>query len=256
MKFSNKVILSFLLVTLLLSTGLFITTVVAKGTTEVVIFIREGPETDMVKAAAKYWNEHYAAKEGIVVKYAVFGRPGYFEKITTTLLSRSPDYDIMWVLCNEIGRFAAAGVLEPLDKYVSWFVEWVLGALSVYVGWKIFKEWKETRIKKGDVQSEQGASYIAMCMIADDLADRGLTSYASALARTIATRFENIDKPYMESQIAYWQSQLPNLVGWQLLYANYIITAYQTTINMVPIWISYLPPPILEAAGIEIKTRA
>jgi len=148
------------------------------------------------------------------------------------------------------------GVFKTLDKYVSWFVEWVLGALSVYVGWKIFKEWKETRIKTGDVQSEQGAAYIAMCMIADDLADRGFTSYASALARTIATRFENIDKPYMESQIVYWQSQLPNLVGWQLLYANYIITAYQITINMVPIWISYLPPPILEAAGIEIKARA
>ena len=120
---------------------------------------------------------------------------------------------------------------------------------------KIVEIWKG-RVKSGDVQSEMGASYIALCMLADDLAERGYTSYASALANTIAMRFENVDKPYMESQIAYWQSQLPNLTGWQLLYANYIITAYQVTINMVPIWISYLPPPVLEMAGIEIKARA
>jgi len=107
------------LLAVIVSSLLIISATVAKQSVEVVIFIREGPETDMVKAAAEYWNKHYAAKEGIVVKYAVFGRPGYFEKITTTLLARSPDYDIMWVLCNEIGRFAAAGVLEPLDKYVS-----------------------------------------------------------------------------------------------------------------------------------------
>jgi hypothetical protein len=105
----------------------------------------------------------------------------------------------------------------------------------------VIRAWKG-RVKTGDVQSELGQGYIVMCMMIDDFAARGLTTEASVLATVTARRFETVDAPYMNSQIAYWQSQLPNLVGWQLLYAQYIITAYQTTIMMVPIWFSYLPP--------------
>ena len=130
-----------------------------------------------------------------------------------------------------------------------------LTIIGFYVAPAIIQKWKDI-VKKGDVQSEMGVSYLALCTIVDDLAYRGYTSEAAALVTTITTRFENVDKPYMEQQVAYWQSQLPNLVGWELLYANYIITAYQVTINMVPVWVSYLPPPVLEAAGIEVKARA
>lgn len=114
--------------------------------------------------------------------------------------------------------------------------------------------WKK-RVKSGDVQSEMGQTYIAMCMMADDLAARGMLTEAASLTTVIATRFNNVDAPYMQQQIAYWQSQLPTLVGWELLYASYIITAYQVTLTMVPVWISYLPPPVLEAAGLAPKQR-
>ena len=127
-----------------------------------------------------------------------------------------------------------------------------LTIVGFYVAPAIIKKWKGL-VQSGDVQSEMGASYIALCMIADDLAYRGYTSEAAALATTITTRFENVDKPYMESQIAYWQNQLPTLVGWELLYAQYIISAYQTTITMVPIWLSYLPPML---RGTSIEARA
>jgi len=139
-----------------------------------------------------------------------------------------------------------------IDYWIGWILVGVFTIIGAYVAPAIIKKWKDL-VKSGDVQSEMGASYIAMCMIADDLAYNGYTSEAAALVTTINTRFENVDKPYMQAQIAYWQSQLPTLVGWELLYANYIITAYQTTINMVPIWLSYLPPIL---RGQIAKTRA
>jgi uncharacterized membrane protein YagU involved in acid resistance len=110
--------------------------------------------------------------------------------------------------------------------------------------------WKK-RVKSGDVQSEQGAAYLAMCMMVDDLAARGLTLEATRLATVVSSRFYNVDAPYMQQQIAYYQSLLPTLTGWELLYASYIITAYQVTLQMVPVWMSYWPPPVLRALGYQ-----
>jgi hypothetical protein len=130
-------------------------------------------------------------------------------------------------------------------NWLMWLRDVVIVGIFTIAGYYFLKnvvlKWKGL-VKSGDVQSEVGQGYIAMCMMIDDFAARGLITEASVLATVTARRFETVDSPYMNSQIAYWQSQLPNLVGWQLLYAQYIITAYQTTIMMVPIWFSYLPP--------------
>ncbi|MEM2385423.1 MAG: hypothetical protein QXO67_00420 [Candidatus Bathyarchaeia archaeon] len=140
------------------------------------------------------------------------------------------------------------------DYWIGYILLGVFTIIGAYVAPAIISKWKGI-LKKGDVQSEVGQGYIAMCMMADDLAARGMLSEAATLTTVIATRFNNVDAPYMQQQIAYWQSQMPTLVGWELLYASYIITAYQVTLTMVPVWISYLPPPVLEAAGLAPKQR-
>jgi hypothetical protein len=129
------------------------------------------------------------------------------------------------------------------DYWIGLVITGVFAIAAIYLLPSVISKWKGL-VKKGDVQSEVGQGYIAMCMTADDLAARGRVTEATALSTVIATRFTTVDKPFMQSQISYWQTQLPNLTGWQLLYAQYIITAYQVTLLQVPIWFTYLPPPI------------
>lgn len=123
----------------------------------------------------------------------------------------------------------------------------IVGYLSVTHGPEIIAKWKGL-VKKGDVQTGKGQGYIAVCMLADDLAAQGYTSQATALVTTMLNRFNTVDAPFMQSQIAYYQSQLPLLVGWQLLYAQFVIQAYTTELATIPIWWTYLPPPILAGA--------
>jgi hypothetical protein len=129
--------------------------------------------------------------------------------------------------------------------YVAFFT-----ILGYFILRDVIQKWKG-RVKSGDVQSEMGETYIAMCMMVDDLAARGLTLEATRLATVVSSRFYNVDAPYMQQQITYYQSLLPTLTGWELLYANYIITAYQVTLQMVPVWMSYWPPPVLRALGYQ-----
>lgn len=119
--------------------------------------------------------------------------------------------------------------------------------LSARYGPDIIAKWKGL-IKKGDMQTAMGQQYVSACMMADDLAAQGLTSQATNLVTVMQNRFDTIDAPYMQSQISYYQSQLPNLVGWELLYAQFMIQAYQIELSMIPIWFTYLPPIIRSKA--------
>jgi len=130
------------------------------------------------------------------------------------------------------------------DYWIGIITAGAFAIIGAYVLPSIVKKWKDI-VKKGDVQGNYGQGYLAMCMMADDLAARGMTAAASALSTVIATRFNNIDAPYMQSQITYWQNMLPQLTGWQLLYAYYIIQAYQVTLVNVPTWMTYLPSPVV-----------
>ena len=137
------------------------------------------------------------------------------------------------------------------DYWIGVVLAGVFTIAGLYLLPSIISKWKGL-VKKGDVQSEMGQGYIAMCMMVDDLAARGLTTEATVLATVVSTRFSEVDAPYMQGQIAYYQSVLPTLTGWELLYASYIITAYQVTLQMVPVWMTYWPPPILRALGYQL----
>lgn len=135
-----------------------------------------------------------------------------------------------------------------ISKNTSLLPDWaywiIFGIILAYVAPPILKKWKDF-IKKNDVQSGMGQAYIATCMLADDFANKGYIDIATNLTTVLQERFNTIDAPYMQSQITYYQSQLPNLVGWELLYAQWIIQAYQIELVNIPIWFTYLPPPIL-----------
>jgi len=139
------------------------------------------------------------------------------------------------------------------DYWIGVVLAGVFAIAGLYLLPSIINKWKGL-VKKGDVQSEVGQGYIAMCMAVDDFAARGLTTEATVLATVVSTRFSGVDAPYMQGQISYWQSQLPTLTGWQLLYASYIITAYQTTLAMVPVWMTYWPPLILGRLGVAQRS--
>jgi hypothetical protein len=140
-------------------------------------------------------------------------------------------------------------------NWTYWLRDVVYAGIFTIAGYYILKnivlKWKN-KVKPGDVQSEKGQGYIAMCMMVDDLAARGLTLEATRLATVVSSRFYEVDAPYMQQQIAYYQSVLPTLTGWELLYASYIITAYQVTLQMVPVWMTYWPPPVLKALGYQV----
>jgi hypothetical protein len=138
-----------------------------------------------------------------------------------------------------------------LNDWISRVTDYIFIIALVFLLPSIITKWKGL-VKKGDVQSEKGQAYIAMCMMVDDLAARGLTLEATRLATVVSSRFYNVDTPYMQQQIAYYQSILPTLTGWELLYASYIITAYQVTLQMVPVWMTYWPPPVLKALGYQV----
>jgi hypothetical protein len=95
---------------------------------------------------------------------------------------------------------------------------------------------------KGQVQTATGQGYICALALADDLAARGYTSQAAALVTTMQSRFNNYTMPFMQSEIVRYQNLLPTLVGWELIYANYMIQAYTIEIAAIPTWFTYLPP--------------
>lgn len=114
--------------------------------------------------------------------------------------------------------------------------------LAVYLAPTIIKKWMD--LAKGKAATAKGMSYIAVCSMADDLASKGRLVEATALATTMQTRFYNIDLPFMQSQISYYQSLLPTLTGWQLLYAHFLIQTYTLEISSIPFFFSQLPPII------------
>ena len=119
----------------------------------------------------------------------------------------------------------------------------VAGATAFGLGKAVIDKWRSKG--EGQVQTAKGQSYIMICMLAEDLVNKGYPTQATALVTTMQNRFNNIDAPYMQAQITYYQSQLPTLVGWELLYAQYMINAYQVELAAIPMWFQALPPPIL-----------
>ena len=61
----------------------------------------------------------FEAKTGIKVEYSVTPEENYFDKLTTSLNSRSGNPDIFMTGAYQVWEYAPAGYIEPLDAYIS-----------------------------------------------------------------------------------------------------------------------------------------
>lgn len=95
----------------------------------------------------------------------------------------------------------------------------------------------------GQVRTGQGAGYIAIMGFADYLATNGYPTYATNLISTSQTMFQAHDLPYMQQTVNIIQSQLPNLVGVQLIVAQQMIEALNIEMATIPIWL-HMPLPL------------
>jgi hypothetical protein len=115
----------------------------------------------------------------------------------------------------------------------------VAGLAIVGISRAIIDKW--TKKTSGQVQTATGQGYIAACALAEDLAARGKLTEATGLVTAMQNYFNAVDAPFMQQQISYYQSMLPNLTGAELLYANFMITAYTTELAAIPVWFASLP---------------
>jgi hypothetical protein len=116
----------------------------------------------------------------------------------------------------------------------------VAGLAIVGISKAIIDKW--TKKASGQVQTAKGQGYIAACALAEDLAEKGKLTEATGLVTAMRDYFNTVDASFMQQQISYYQSMLPSLTGAELLYANFIITAYATELAAIPVWFASLPP--------------
>jgi len=90
----------------------------AKMTTVKVILFAGGEASAARKAFEKF-NTQYSQQMGIRVESEEFGRDTYYDKMGSLLLTKSKDFDALMMLSSWLSTYAAAGVVEPLDGYVS-----------------------------------------------------------------------------------------------------------------------------------------
>jgi hypothetical protein len=107
---------------------------------------------------------------------------------------------------------------------------------------KVVNKWQSKT--QGQVQSTIGQDYICALGIADDLAERGYTTQATALATTMKSQFASVYAPYMQAEITRFQNSIPTLTGWELMYASYMVNAYTVELAAIPIWFTYLVIPV------------
>jgi len=122
----------------------------------------------------------------------------------------------------------------------------IIGAGLVLIGIAkaIISKWS---MKWGGSQSgsARGASYVAICSLAEQLATEGNVLQATALATSTHNYFASVDAPFMQAQISFFQSQLQILTGFELAYAQFMIQTYAMELINIPVWYSQLPPPII-----------
>jgi len=81
----------------------------------IVMQVDSDPEAESNQVAVKYWNENYAQMTGIEVRLDVVSFQGYFDRLTSQLVSDSPTPDIVHPWSYYVGQYAP--YCEPLDDY-------------------------------------------------------------------------------------------------------------------------------------------
>jgi len=99
------------IITLLSSCG------ITKDKVQIVVQMFGGPEARAMLPTVEYWNKKYADMTGIYVKQVTISRTGYFEKLSSQLVSGVPIPDIIHPFSYSVGKFSP--YLLPLDNYMS-----------------------------------------------------------------------------------------------------------------------------------------
>jgi multiple sugar transport system substrate-binding protein len=63
--------------------------------------------------------KEFTKRTGIQVEIVEVGRAGYFATLTTRFSGADSEIDVGWIVAGTLLKYAAAGGLEPLDKYVT-----------------------------------------------------------------------------------------------------------------------------------------
>src|SRR5262245_17811290 len=79
---------------------------------EVVVAVWTSPEAENLKRAAPV----IAQKTGLRVEIDEIARDAYRSKVSTTLLSKAPAWDVVWLPGEWVPEFAKAGAMIPVDS--------------------------------------------------------------------------------------------------------------------------------------------
>lgn len=82
---------------------------------EVVIAVWTSPEAENLKRAAPI----IAQKTGLRVEIDEIARDAYRSKVSTTLLSKAPAWDVLWIVGDWVPEFAKAGALTSIDTLLT-----------------------------------------------------------------------------------------------------------------------------------------
>lgn len=98
-------------------TGWMVSTGMAQKKVNLIVQMFGGPEARAMLPTIEYWNKHYAEQTGIYVKQNTVSRQGYFEKLSSQLVSGVSVPDVIHPFCYSVGKFYP--YLFPLDEYLA-----------------------------------------------------------------------------------------------------------------------------------------
>jgi ABC-type glycerol-3-phosphate transport system substrate-binding protein len=82
---------------------------------EVVVAVWTSPEAENLKRAAPV----IARRTGLRVEIDEIARDAYRSKVSTTLLSKAPAWDVVWLPGEWVPEFAKAGAMVPVDTMLT-----------------------------------------------------------------------------------------------------------------------------------------
>jgi len=85
-----------------------------KAIPKLTLMMFSSPETDWIEKMAQTYRE----KTGVDITFDVISRETYWDKLDTTLLSKSPEVDIVTMHAPMLGDWAKVGAVEPLSRYL------------------------------------------------------------------------------------------------------------------------------------------
>jgi predicted PurR-regulated permease PerM len=140
-----------------------------------------------------------------------------------------------------------AGIMQAITTFWNQLARlaelalWIVGTVAaLYFAPAVIKKWLE--LIKGRGGTAKAMTYAARCMAIEDYAAKGQTTLASVLATITTAYFNNVDMPFMQSEILRYQQIAQTATGWMYYYALFMIQYYTIELSSIPYWLSALPP--------------